>query len=228
MAGRILLDKCSPALDDDGDPDSTGVVGEASTLLFRIAGTTTALDVYTTIDLDEAHPNPLTADDAGRFPQLWAPNDALYDIVWTRSNGEQSTLYNVGAILSGEQTGIRQDAYVIPMSDLATPITANTLVPLQSIRMPFPWTLTSVRGFLYTAQDTGSLVTLDVKVNGTTVFATLPTFDNTERTTFTAGTPSVLLTTAIPDDALVELFVTQVGDGTAIGVGASLIGYPTA
>lgn len=228
MAGRILLDKCSPALDDDGDPDSTGELGTASTLLFRIAGTSTDLDVYTTIALTEAHPNPLTADDAGRFPQMWAPNDALYDVVWTRSNGEQSIIYNVGAILSGEQTGIRQDAYVIPMSDLTTAISANTVTPLQSIRMPFAWTLTEVRGFLYVAQTSGSLVSLDVKVEGVSVFSVLPTFDNGERTTTTAGTPSVLTTTSIPDDALVELFVATVGDGTAIGVGASLVGYPTA
>jgi hypothetical protein len=227
MAGRILLDKCSPALDDDGHPDATGVVGEASTLLFRLTGTTTELDAYTDDTLSTAHPNPLTSDDAGRFPQLWGPNDAIYDIVWTRSNGDQDTLYKVGTIPNGGGVAARTDAYVIPMADLVSSLTASTLIPKQSIRMPFAWTLTEVRGFLYTPQTGGTLVTLDVKVDGVSIFTTKPTFDNGERTTVTAGTPNVLLATTIADDAKVDLYVTQIGDGSAIGAGCSLIGFPT-
>jgi hypothetical protein len=223
MAGRILFDAASPALDDDGNPIS------GTYLEFRLAGTTTQLDVYTTIDLDEAHPNPMRSDDAGRTDQVWAPDAAVYDIVWQDGDGvDIKTLYNVGAIPNGGvSASARLDAYVIPMADLTTAVTSSSSVPKQSIRMPFAWTLTGARGFLYTAQTSGSLLTVDIKVNGTSVFSTLLTFDNAERTTTTAGTPAVLSTTSIPDDAVVDLYVTQVGDGTAIGVGASLIGYPT-
>jgi hypothetical protein len=217
MAGRILLDKCSPALDDDGHPDATGVVGEESTLLFRLAGTTTLLDVYTTIDLDVAHPNPLLADDAGRFPQIWAPDAAVYDIVWERSNGDQDTLYNVGAVPNGGvSVSARRDAYVIPMADLVSSVSASTLIPKQSIRMPFAWTITGVRGFLYTPQTGGDLVTIDIKVNGSSILSTLLTFDNGERTTTTAGTPAVLNTNTIADDAKVDLYCTQIGDGSGL------------
>jgi hypothetical protein len=223
MAGRILTDFWSPAQDDDGLADGGG------SMTFRQTDTTTLLDVYTDSTLATAHPNPLVSDDAGRFPQIWAPDAAVYDITCKLGTGVTvAVLYKVGAVPNGGvSASARLDAYVIPVADLTSSIAVDLTTPRQSIRMPFAWTLTGVRGFLYTAQTSGTVFTVNVKCNGVTVFSTLLTFDNAELTTRTAGTPCVISTTAIPDDAKIDVFVTQIGDGTARGLGVSLIGYPT-
>ncbi len=86
--------------------------------------------------------------------------------------------------------------------------------------------LFKIKGSLNTAQATGTEVTVDVKVNGVSVFSTLLTFDNTEETTKTATTPAVLTTTDLLDDDVVTIEVTQVGDGTAEGLKIYFIGHP--
>ena len=108
-------------------------------------------------------------------------------------------------------------------SDESTALTTGTgKVTLRATRA---MTLTEVRASLTVAQTSGSLLTVDVKVNGTTIFSTLLTFDNTEKTTVTATTPAVLSTFAIADNDEITVDVTQVGDGTAAGLKLSLIGY---
>ena len=90
--------------------------------------------------------------------------------------------------------------------------------------MPFAMTLTSVRASLTTAQTSGTIFTINVKQNGTTLFSTKPTIDNTEKTTTTAATPSVLSTTALTDDSEITVDVDQIGDSTAKGLKVTLIG----
>ena len=91
--------------------------------------------------------------------------------------------------------------------------------------MAYAFTLTSIKASLTTAQTSGSIFTVDVKKNGTTVFSTLITIDNTEKTTATANTPSVLSTTALSDDDEITISITQIGDGTAKGLKVTLIGH---
>lgn len=110
------------------------------------------------------------------------------------------------------------------LSDQTTAITTGT--PL-TCRAPYAFTITGVKASLKTAQASGSLFTLDIKKNGTSIFSTLLTFDNTEKTTATAATAAVLSSTTLADDDELTFIVTQVGDGTAIGLVAYIIGYPT-
>ena len=110
------------------------------------------------------------------------------------------------------------------LSDQTTAITTGT--PL-TCRAPYAFTITSVKASLKTAQASGSLFTLDIKKNGTSIFSTLLTFDNTEKTTATAATAAVLSSTTLADDDELTFIVTQVGDGTAVGLVAYIIGYPT-
>ena len=95
-----------------------------------------------------------------------------------------------------------------------------------TFRMPHAMSLTSVRASLTTAQSSGSLLTVDVRVGGTTVFSTLLTFDNTEKTTMTAATPAVLTSNplAIADDAELTVHITQVGASGATGLKITLKG----
>lgn len=94
-----------------------------------------------------------------------------------------------------------------------------------TFRMPYAFTLTYVRGSLTTAQASGTPVQFDVKMNGTSIFSTLPTFDNTEKTTTTAATPGVLSNTTLTDDSEITVSVTAVDGATAAaGLKVSLIG----
>lgn len=93
-----------------------------------------------------------------------------------------------------------------------------------------PLAESGVLGALSTAQASGSVLTLDIKVNGVSIFATLPSFDNTEKTTATASVAPAYSTAflsaqrIIPAGAEVLLEVGAVGDGTAQGLSVHLTG----
>lgn len=113
-------------------------------------------------------------------------------------------------------------SFVVAASDEVTPIGTGTKV---TFRMPHAMTLTGVRASLTTAQASGSLLTVDVRENGTTVLSTLLTLDNTERTTTTAATLPVVSDSAIADDSEMTIVVTQVGAATvATGLKITLLG----
>ena len=119
------------------------------------------------------------------------------------------------------------EAIIVPVFDTPTVVTAG--VGKFSFRMPYAFTLSSVRASLATAQATGALMTANVKANGVSLFSTKSTLDNTEKTTTTALTPSVLTATplAIADDAEMTFDVDTVGDGTGKGLIVTLIGRRT-
>lgn len=97
--------------------------------------------------------------------------------------------------------------------------------PARTYRYPYAFTITSVKADLVTAQTSGSVITIDIKKNGTSIFSTLLTFDNTEDTTTTAATAAVLSTTSIAANDKITFHVTQVGDGTAKGLKVTIIGH---
>jgi hypothetical protein len=77
---------------------------------------------------------------------------------------------------------------------------------------------------LTTAQASGSLLTVDVNQNGTSIISTKLTFDNTEKTTVTAATQPVISTSALTDDAEITVDIDQVGASGATGLKITLIG----
>ena len=91
-----------------------------------------------------------------------------------------------------------------------------------SLRMPFAMTLTSVRAGLRTASSSGA-VTINIRVNGSDIFGTALTIDESEKTSVTAATPAVLSTTAIADDAEVLVDIDGAGTG-AVGLKIHMIG----
>lgn len=108
------------------------------------------------------------------------------------------------------------------LSNENSPVTTASGV---TFRMPFAFTVTGVRASLKTAQASGSIFTVDIKKNGTSILSTLITIDNTEKTSVTAATPPVISTASISDDDEILMTVTQIGDGTAVGCKATLIGH---
>lgn len=109
------------------------------------------------------------------------------------------------------------------VSDETTALTAGT--NKVSVRLPRAMVLTSVRASLVTAQTSGSIFTVDINQDGTSILSTKLTIDNTEKTSKTAVTAPVLSTTSLTDDAEITVDIDQIGDGTAKGLKIYLIGY---
>ena len=133
---------------------------------------------------------------------------------------------NVKALLSAIKTFSNAgEALVLAASDETTALTTGTAKV--TFRMPYAFTLTSVRASLTTAQTSGSIFTVDINDSGTTILSTKLTIDNTEKTSTTAATAAVISDTALADDAEITIDIDQVGDGTAKGLKVVLIGTRT-
>lgn len=111
----------------------------------------------------------------------------------------------------------------IAASDETTVLTSG--VAKVTFRMPFAFKLTAIRASLTTAQTSGSIFTVDVNENGTTIISTKLTIDNTEKSSTTAATPPVISDADLADDAEITIDIDQIGDGTAKGLKVYLIGY---
>jgi hypothetical protein len=138
----------------------------------------------------------------------------------------------VGAGLSLSGTTLTASASnpTIPLigacSDEVTALTTGTAK--LTFRMPFAFTLSEVRASLTTAQTSGSIVTVDINENGTTILSTKLTIDNNEKTSTTAATPAVISDTSLADDAEITIDIDQVGAATiAKGLKVYLIGAKT-
>lgn len=94
-----------------------------------------------------------------------------------------------------------------------------------TFRMPYAMTLQSIRASLTTSQAVGSAITVNVLQNGTSLFSTKITIDNTTTSSKQAAVQSVLASQTLTDDAQITVSVDQVGDGTATGLKVYLIGY---
>lgn len=132
-----------------------------------------------------------------------------------------------GAAWAAQTAGSSSGNQCIPIacSDEASAITTGTAKV--TFRMPFGFTLSSIRASLTVAQSSGALFTVNVKEGGTTILSTKLTFDNSEKSTVTAAAPPVISDTALADDSEITIDVDQIGDGTAKGLKVYLIGVPS-
>lgn len=112
----------------------------------------------------------------------------------------------------------------IACSDEATALAAGSAKV--TFRMPYALTLSAVRASLTTAQTSGSILTVDINVDGVSILSTKLTIDNGEKTSFTAAIAAVISSAAASDDAEITIDIDQVGDGTAKGLKVYLIGVP--
>lgn len=106
----------------------------------------------------------------------------------------------------------------------------DTVVPtgrLDSRRAPTDFTVIDVRANVDTAAGAGTLE-FDFLVDGVSILSTTLTIDAGEETSEAPGTtPAVIDTPLIIDDAKITLEGIDDADGSALGVRAWLIGYPT-
>lgn len=121
---------------------------------------------------------------------------------------------------------LRTQSIQIACSDETTALTAGAAKV--TFRIPYAFTLTSVRASLTSAQATngaGGIFTVDINEGGASILSTKLTIDNTEKTSTTAATAPVISDTSLADDAEITIDIDQIGDGTAKGLKVTLIGY---
>lgn len=112
------------------------------------------------------------------------------------------------------------DTIIASASDEYAPLLVDLVQPATHFRAPFPITIQYVRVSLSTPPE-GSDVIVDVHMDGTTIFSTPIHIDPNTKTSVGSVTPSVLITSAVPDDAEFTVFITQVGV-TVAGSGAKV------
>ena len=142
----------------------------------------------------------------------------------TTINGS-SRLGSGNLVISGGGSGSTPPQCIpIACSDETTALTAGGAKV--TFRMPYGFSLTGVRASLTTAQTSGAVFTVDIKVSGVSILSTKLTVDNTEKTSATAAVPAVISNASIPEDAEIIVYIDQIGDGTANGLKVYLIGVP--
>lgn len=114
-------------------------------------------------------------------------------------------------------------SFIVPITD--HDVAVATGAGLASIRMPYAFTLTGIRGSLVTPQTSGSILTCNIYANGVNILAIPLTFNNGDKTTVTATSPAVISVSSLADDAEITFDITQIGDGTAEGLKITLIGH---
>lgn len=143
---------------------------------------------------------------------------------WAVTTADTITIGTTSVTL--QRARMQQECLPVACSDEGSILTTGTKV---TFRMPYAMTLSSIKASLTTAQTAGSIFTVDVQKNGTSVFSTKITIDNGEKTTATAATANVLSTTSLAADDEITIIIDQIGDGTATGLKVYLIGLqPTA
>lgn len=103
--------------------------------------------------------------------------------------------------------------YPVAVSDETTELTAGT--NKVRFRWPVGFTLSSVRGSLSAASESGGSIAVDVNQGGVSIFSTVLTIDAIEKTSTTAATAAVLSTTAMTDDAEVSIDIDSAGIGAS-------------
>lgn len=101
MAGQIY--GFNQVFDSNGDPLP------GAKLITRVPGTTTPKATYNAPDLLNPLTNPVVADSAGRFPQMWANTGENYDLVLTDENDVTIESFEGVTALGSEDQAVNID-----------------------------------------------------------------------------------------------------------------------
>lgn len=195
--------------EDDGTDTDFGLGSYFSAMQVGAGAVTIAAEVDATIVVPD-----------GFLPSTRGPGA----IITATRNGEDAWVLS-GDLLRESVTPALQ-TFTFPASDLTTNLSTGT--SKANFILPYGFLLADdgVRASLRVAQATGSLLTVDVNVNGVSILATKLTFDNTERSTTTAAAPFAFETggelLAAGDEITID--IDQIGDAGAQGLMLYLTG----
>jgi hypothetical protein len=135
--------------------------------------------------------------------------------LWTVSTGQGAT-----GPKGDKGDPYQKDTIIASCSDEYSDLEVDLVAPATTYRAPYPIEISYVRCSLTTA-PTGADIIVDVHMNGVSIFGTLLRIDAGSKTSVGSGTPYTLTTTTVPDDAELEIFITQVG-ATVAGSGLKI------
>lgn len=115
------------------------------------------------------------------------------------------------------------ETFAIAVSDETTAITTGAAKV--TFRMPYAFTITSVRASLSTVSSSGNPA-IDINEGGVSIFSTTLTIDANELTSTTAATAAVISDTSLADDAEITIDIDTAGTG-AKGLKVYIIGRRT-
>ena len=211
----------------DGDKGDITVSGSGATWTIDNAVVTNAK----LADMPTARFKGRTTAGTGEPEDLTAAQaTALLDTFVASGGSHKKGLVPDPPASSGTAKFLREDAtwaqvtesIIVAASDETTALTTGSAKV--TFRMPYAFTLTAVRASLTTAQASGTIFTVDINENGSTILSTKITIDNTEKTSTTAATAPVISDPDLADDAEITIDIDQIGNGSAAGLKVYLIG----
>jgi len=179
-------------------------------------------DMHRIANWEVANPTALAAlslapADVGKVAYQLSPQDVLFLV-------DDSPATWISLKSAGGSPDLTQ---VIPIacSDETTALTVGTAKV--TLRMPYGFTLSAVRSSVTTA-PTGSVLTVDINENGSSILSTKLTIDATEKTSTTAATAAVISDASLADDSEITIDIDAVGSTIAgAGLKVYLIGTKT-
>lgn len=184
----------------------------ASVYVYK-AGTGVLATVYADEDGVVIFSNPLITDSNGEF--YFYALAASYDL------RIEKTGYPTVEIPDVTLSNTNKDVFIISCSNETVAITAGTAKA--TWRMPFGYsTIDKVKASLTTASSSGP-VTVDVNCNGVSIFSTVLTIDEGEKTSFTAAVQPVISATMFNEDDEITVDIDAAGTG-ATGLKVYIIG----
>lgn len=193
--------------------DQFGNALPSATVYVYKAGTGVLATIYADEEGVVTFANPLSTDSNGEF--YFYALAASYDIRVEKLG--YPTIEIPDVVLSNTN----KDVFIIACSDETTTLTAGTAKV--TWRMPFGYsTIDKVKASLTTASSSGP-VTVDVNCNGVSIFSTVLTIDEGEKTTFTSTTPAVISATLFNEDDEITVDIDAAGTG-ATGLKVYIIG----
>lgn len=209
-AAQTFLNSSGIKIKDTDASNTTGIVGGSNLTADRTL-TLTFGDRNMTINLA----GDLVAAGAVTFA-------GAYTFTGTLTGNTGVTFPTSGTLATTADVTNKPEVLMIAVSDEnTTAITTGTAKV--TFRMPYAFTVTSVKASLTTASSSG-IPTIDINEAGTTILSTKLTIDASELTSATAATPAVISDASLAADAEMTIDIDVAGTG-AKGLKVYIIGH---
>lgn len=138
------------------------------------------------------------------------------------TNGQFLQTQGAGA---NPQWAYPKELFVISLTSPTGTVATGTT--LDSLFIPYAFTVTNVWTSLVTAQTSGTVVTVDINESGVSILGTKLTIDNNEKYSGTAATAATITDTSLAAGAEISFDVDAIGNGTAKGLKVYIEGHRT-